>query len=114
MIFAVPTAKIFRITAFHRVVWWEQIGRIKPLSVWDRMVSGDCSPTPYHNEGSPSHAYHERRIAYLALNFPEDPIEIGSDYGFPEIVDGNHRACAALIRREQTILVDFLDKQSEL
>jgi len=65
------------------------------------------------SSGSPSHAYHVRRIAYLALNFPKDPIEIGSDYGFPEIVDGNHRACAALIRRDQTVLVDFQDKQSE-
>lgn len=73
----VPTARIFKITAFQRVVWAEQRGKINPRYVWDRMVAGDCFPTPYHNIGDTNHAYHERRIAYLALNFPEDPIEIG-------------------------------------
>lgn len=100
----IPTFLLVKQSAICQFIWHGQDRLVRSKEVLEFVRRGDVSAVP--NEEMPSDApmdYHLRRIAYLVRNFPEDSIGIEVDFSGPVIWDGNHRLCAALIRREPTI-----------
>lgn len=89
--------------------------RILPAMVHRRMAAGLLDVTPYAAKRLGARdmiawrEYHIRRIAYLAMSGWRDAIEL--DFGVPSlgyyntnpVIDGNHRLCASIIRKDATI-----------
>ena len=92
------------------VVWTTWGGEVTPQQVRDCIAQGVLENRPWNlYVGDPDHYNHAARIAYLCVNRDPTPIEI--DVGIPSLgyyrsvlVDGNHRAAAAHVCGDTTIV----------
>lgn len=75
----------------------------------DRAIAKEQYEPEYEDEIRTT-KYHTRRIAYFVKHGWDDPISVdvgcGHYGGHFEIVDGNHRLCAAVIRGDACIKAD--------
>jgi hypothetical protein len=112
------------VTSLTRLInpWesWRE-GVVEPEKVTECILKGLLEETPYSEEINATLEYHARRIAYLAVNHTEDPIEI--DVGIPalgawprngefDLLDGHHRLAAALHQDLTKIKVTFEGQES--
>lgn len=111
----------------HCGIWHGLESCITLKEVEDKLKSKTDLPNkPYtfpiwkHFEEQEFRDFHAGRIAYLVLNPASDPISV--DVGIPSmgcfpswgIDDGNHRLSAAIVRGDETILVNFSGAEPEI
>lgn len=107
--------KEWDIDPFQSAIWPDLTSPVTREEIAEAIASGAFllgGDVPSERLGEANRAYHIRRIAWLAVNGWDDPID--ADFGIPvlnyypdwPILDGNHRLAAALYRGDETILVD--------
>lgn len=117
-------AKLKSMYGFEIATIWHHVD--KPISTYEikeAIQNKDFEPIPakyaFTQErlhGHSAREYHIRRIAYISVNWVEDPISITLKPPDWPIEDGNHRLAAAIIRKEDFIqawVFDFYRDQKK-